>query len=449
MLCFLAFACTAIATVLIVVYIVVKRRGVIGIIHPYCASGGGGERVLWVAVKALHDNCAKRIVIYTGDLDVTVSDMRSRAFDRFGICVPNCIELCYIRSRWLLEPRLYPVATLFGQAVASVLVGFECLIRQPPEVWIDTTGLAFTFPLAWLCGCRIGAYVHYPIISTDMIKDLSKASFNNRTLFVRSKFAATCKLLYYRAFAIAYGWAGRCAKAVATNSSWTRSHIEALWQLPNIQTVFPPCDTDTLISLSNFVKPIDSITVVSLAQFRPEKNHELQLEAWALLPSKIRQRASLVVAGAVRHQDDDHLLSELRSKCSRLGLDDSVSFFIGASRSDILSLMRKAHVGLHTMRLEHFGIAIVEMMASAVVPVAHASGGPLLDIVGDKRDRGLLADSPQEYADALTLLLSDATTRTNMAKAGQRFVKTRFSDAAFASAFVGAMRPILPITSTI
>ena len=27
----------------------------VGIFHPYCAAGGGGERVLWYAVKALQD----------------------------------------------------------------------------------------------------------------------------------------------------------------------------------------------------------------------------------------------------------------------------------------------------------------------------------------------------------------------------------------------------------
>lgn len=37
-----------------------KRRGNekyfhIGLFHPYCNAGGGGERVLWCAVKALHN----------------------------------------------------------------------------------------------------------------------------------------------------------------------------------------------------------------------------------------------------------------------------------------------------------------------------------------------------------------------------------------------------------
>lgn len=58
-------ACIAFSVLLIigycwrVVYARKKRASrsdddiVIGIFHPYCNAGGGGERVLWYAVKAL------------------------------------------------------------------------------------------------------------------------------------------------------------------------------------------------------------------------------------------------------------------------------------------------------------------------------------------------------------------------------------------------------------
>jgi len=38
-------------------------------------------------------------------------------------------------------------------------------------------------------------------------------------------------------------------------------------------------------------------------------------------------------------------------------------------------------VYLHPMKYEHFGMAIVEAMASGVIPVVHKSGGPWTDIV--------------------------------------------------------------------
>jgi glycosyltransferase involved in cell wall biosynthesis len=45
--------------------------------------------------------------------------------------------------------------------------------------------------------------------------------------------------------------------------------------------------------------------------------------------------------------------------------------------------MGRAKVGLHTMWNEHFGIGVVEYMAAGLIPVAHKSGGPLMDIVTD------------------------------------------------------------------
>ena len=54
-----------------------RRQGpiVIAFFHPYCSSGGGGEKVLWVAAYCLLNRLASatpdiRIVIYTGDCDL-------------------------------------------------------------------------------------------------------------------------------------------------------------------------------------------------------------------------------------------------------------------------------------------------------------------------------------------------------------------------------------------
>ena len=53
--------------------------------------------------------------------------------------------------------------------------------------------------------------------------------------------------------------------------------------------------------------------------------------------------------------------------------------------SKLIELMGQASIGIHTMRAEHFGIAIVEMMASGVITIAHNSAGPLEDIIGPAR----------------------------------------------------------------
>lgn len=48
---------------------------------------------------------------------------------------------------------------------------------------------------------------------------------------------------------------GACAHLVMVNSSWTQSHIEKLWKIPErIKRVYPPCDTSGLqVSFSFFI----------------------------------------------------------------------------------------------------------------------------------------------------------------------------------------------------
>ena len=53
---------------------------------------------------------------------------------------------------------------------------------------------------------------------------------------------------------------------------------------------------------------------------------------------------------------------------------------------------------MHTMKHEHFGIAIVELMSSGIITVAHNSAGPKLDIIGGaKKEVGFLADDLDGY----------------------------------------------------
>ena len=61
----------------------------------------------------------------------------------------------------------YPVATMIGQSIGSIIVGLECIMRFAPDVFCDTTGASFCYPLVYLfVGAEIVSYVHYPTIST-------------------------------------------------------------------------------------------------------------------------------------------------------------------------------------------------------------------------------------------------------------------------------------------
>lgn len=53
--------------------------GIVGFFHPFCNAGGGGERVLWAAIRATQKRWPNaKIVVYTGDHEVSKENMLSR-----------------------------------------------------------------------------------------------------------------------------------------------------------------------------------------------------------------------------------------------------------------------------------------------------------------------------------------------------------------------------------
>ncbi len=110
------------------------------------------------------------IVIYTGDVPhKSPHEFLDKARQRFHLQLKQGDEIsfAFLASRWLLEPHVYPVATIVGRSLGSMLVACECLLRATPDVFFYSTGFAFTMGIAKLLGCcYTAAYVHYPTIST-------------------------------------------------------------------------------------------------------------------------------------------------------------------------------------------------------------------------------------------------------------------------------------------
>lgn len=120
--------------------------------------------------------------------------------------------------------------------------------------------------------------------STDMLEVVSSAreNFNNRAIITRSPLLTRFKLTYYRVFARLYSWCGRCAACVMVNSTWTQNHINQLWSLAyKTKIVYPPCDVKLFDAVFNDKRHDEKFHIASVAVFRPEKNHSLQIRALA------------------------------------------------------------------------------------------------------------------------------------------------------------------------
>ncbi|XP_078478614.1 LOW QUALITY PROTEIN: GDP-Man:Man(3)GlcNAc(2)-PP-Dol alpha-1,2-mannosyltransferase-like [Lampetra planeri] len=431
--------------------------------HPYCNAGGGGERVLWCSLRALmHRYPGISFVVYTGDQGVTGEQILEGARLRFNISLPRPVTFIFLHHRTLVEAESYPHFTLLGQSVGSMFLGWEALVTFVPDLYVDSMGYAFTLPIfRYLGGCKVASYVHYPTVSTDMLSVVRDRNprFNNADFISRNPVLSVLKVVYYCCFALLYGLAGSCSDVVMVNSTWTLGHILALWRSPSrTSVVYPPCDVRAFLDVPLEDGDEDEggwdrkcHSIVSVGQFRPEKDHRLQIAAFhKLLCGKGegpggREALRLVLIGGCRNPEDEERVRLLRGLCQELGVDDRVDFKLNVPFEELKRELVDATIGLHTMWNEHFGIGVVECMAAGTVVLAHKSGGPKLDIVVpyDGRQTGFLADSEDSYAAAMaTILALSPAARLEIRRNARRSVE-RFSDQEFELCFLAAMESLM------
>ncbi|XP_015867003.2 GDP-Man:Man(3)GlcNAc(2)-PP-Dol alpha-1,2-mannosyltransferase [Ziziphus jujuba] len=428
-----------------------SRKRAVGFFHPYTNDGGGGERVLWCAVKAIQEESPDLdCFIYTGDHDASPQSLMVRAVDRFGVKLLHPPKVVHLYKRKWIEETTYPRFTMIGQSLGSVYLSWEALCYLTPQYYLDTSGHAFTYPLARIFGCKVICYTHYPTISLDMLSRVRDRSsmYNNDALIARSIWLSRFKIIYYNLFSRIYGFVGSCAHLAMVNSSWTQTHIEKLWKIPHrTKRVYPPCDTSGLQVLP-LERPTETPKIISVAQFRPEKAHTLQLEAFSVAIGKLDPylpRPKLQFVGSCRNKSDEERLQNLKNKAVELKIDADVEFHKNIAYRDLVELLGDAFAGIHSMVDEHFGISVVEYMAAGAIPIAHNSAGPKMDIVleEDGQQTGFLARSLDEYADAiLNVMQMPETERLKMAMAARKRAR-RFSEQRFYEDFKAAIRPIL------
>lgn len=326
-----------------------------------------------------------------------------------------------------------------------MILSIEALFKYIPDIYFETTGYAFTYPIfRYMAGIPVCCYVHYPTISTDMLKKVSdrQESFNNRQLISRSQILTKGKLIYYKIFAKLYSLCGRCACCIMVNSSWTLAHINSLWSIAyKTQVVYPPCDVESFSNISNENRD-DKFIISSVAQFRPEKNHKLQIKAFADFINNLneseKENVKLLLIGSCRNDDDSRRVDSLKNLTKELKLQDKVEFKINQSFSQLKSLLADSAVGIHSMKDEHFGIGVVECMAAGTIIIAHNSAGPKEDIVIPYRGEttGYLAETEDDYKDCLMKIFHQTKTQRNTIRKAARESARRFSQKEFCLKFI-------------
>ena len=177
--------------------------------------------------------------------------------------------------------------------------------------------------------------------------------------------------------------------------------------------------------------------LLAVSTIAPHKNYETLIDAFATVTQDDACRGvDLAIAGGVSYPA---VFDALRERARALGVGERIHFLGRVSYEQLPGLYRRARAFIFPSRLETFGHPLVEAMASGV-PVIASSLPVCREICGAA---ALYFDParPQDLADHVIALLSDAGLRTRL-RAGGIARAAEFSWGHAARAMVGIFEDV-------
>jgi alpha-1,2-mannosyltransferase len=208
-----------------------------------------------------------------------------------------------------------------------------------------------------------------------------------------------------------------------TNSKFMQEIIKNVLNRKST-VVYPPVDVETFSSQC-FKNQKNGHMVATISSYTPKRH----LERVPLI-AKHAKFAKFIVMGKANEYSQP-ILKKLKKQIKALHVEDRVKLFTNVPFDEFLKTLSKAKVYLHVMPYDHFGISVVEAMASGCVPVVHRSGGPWLDTLdGRQGEYGFSYTSAEEAASLIDVLASDEKFRSKAASRALRRAK-EFDESVF------------------
>ena len=185
--------------------------------------------------------------------------------------------------------------------------------------------------------------------------------------------------------------------------------------------LFLPAVTPPVLRGASSLPP-EAIVVGFVGRFSPGKGHEDLLQAVHILKPR-HPRLRVFIVGEASYGEVQYE-QEIRTLCTRLHLDDIVTFT--GFRSDIPEVMASFDILAFPSHAESFGVVLLEAMAMER-PVVSTNCDGILDVVVDG-ETGIFF-SPGDavgFSAALDRLIADPELRRRMGKAGRERVERLF-----------------------
>lgn len=158
---------------------------------------------------------------------------------------------------------------------------------------------------------------------------------------------------------------------VLTNSEYTRKAISNAFNI-DAKILYPPVDVETFQEIALKSNQRDGMVLV-ISRIAPDKQIENAIEVARIMRSRGIGKI-MTIAGNLHYYDHQYY-QQMKNMIADYDLSDYVSLQTNISFSRLIQLMQLAKVYFHPRIDEHFGISIVEAMASGLVPVVSNIGG--------------------------------------------------------------------------
>lgn len=377
------------------------------ILHHTLNSAGGGERVSLGVIEALKE--LKKGEVDLGTVEKT--DWR-RVKNAFGdVTLPD-------KEMNILPFKL----NLFGIYQRALTGVYAYKYRKKYDLIINTHGDVMP------AFCDV-TYMHFPTFT--LLKQ-------PKILIKHRDFVKYRKNLFWRIYFIPYEFIQTKLvqkylehTLILTNSLFSQSIIKN-WTGKDACVVYPPVEVEKFYFKNNCRENI----IVTCSRFTIEKNLELIPELASEIPE-----AEFYIFGST-NKTSWEIISEIKKTASKFKVKN-IHLKPNAPLNEMLSIYRKAKIYLHTMINEHFGLSIVEAMASGLVPIVHKSGGPYMDILNGKQ--GVYGFYYKNVNEAVCIIKDLLTNEAKLKRIRDEAVKRSFlfNKAAFKANFIKAIKPLI------
>jgi phosphatidylinositol alpha-1,6-mannosyltransferase len=168
----------------------------------------------------------------------------------------------------------------------------------------------------------------------------------------------------------------------------------------------------------------DRPVILTVGRLQERKGHEQIVRALPVIRQQVPEVLYAIVGAGDQH-------ARLKQITAELALEDCVTFHGEIDNNEVLSAYQQCDVFALPNRIVHgdfegFGIVLLEAQACGKPVVTGDSGGTVEAVHAPHSGRIVRAQHPEELAETLIELLSDAALRERMGQAGRRWVVENF-----------------------